>query len=280
MTIRIEGVATVPNIYRSEGGVDVAFRASDALKLSEEYVSGTSDMVVNHDDNSFSPTKGKLLKLSTNNEGQLLFISSITDDVLEEQILKLMEDGDIPNVSPQLVPKCDSISKLTLDDGTDVYYADEWEIEHLSIVNKGRCDDTQGCGVHAAEVVTDASLELNGDEDMEIDELKIELEALKAQVADVEAAKTDVELKLTEVVSERDAFVQKEVDEIKALILTHNKEAKLDEMNDVGSLTIVLGALEDAAKGKAKEADVEPKKSDVTLRLEAAKQKRADMSNI
>lgn len=278
MTIRIEGVATVPAIYRSEGGVDVAFRKQDSLKLSQEYISGTSDMVVNHDDQSFSPTKGKLLKLSTNDEGELKFISSITDDTLEEQILKLMEDGGTPNVSPQLVPKCDSISKLTLDDGTDVYYADEWEIEHLSIVNKGRCDDTQGCGIHKVEPM--------GDKDMsdEMEALKLELEALKTQVADVEAAKTDVELKLSEqlkvVKDERDAFVQRDVDEIKALILTHNKEAKLDEMNDMSSLKIVLGALEDSAKGKAKELSGEPEMSKAGLRLEAAKQKRNEMFNI
>jgi len=283
VTIRIDGVATIPNIYKSEGGYDVALRKSDILKISDEYISGTSDVVVNHDDNSFSSTKGKVLSLSTNDNGELKYISSITDDVLETQILKLMEDGETPNVSPQLVPRCDSIHKVTLDDGSDVYYADEWEFQHLSIVNKGRCDDTQGCGVHSATPIVNSSPIMDGDEDMsedEIEKLKLELEALKAQVAEVEAARKDVELKLTEVETERDSFVQKEVDELKALILTHNKEAKLDDMNDIGSLKIILGALEDTAKGKAKETGDEPVKSKATLRLEAAKAKRDEKFKI
>lgn len=274
MAIRISGVATIPNVYKSEGGFDVAFRSSDALKLSEEYVSGTSDMVVNHDDTSFSPTKGKLLKLFTNDDGELEFLSTITDDVVEEQILKLIDDGGTPNVSPQLVPKCDSIHKITLDDGSDVYYADEWEIQHLSIVNKGRCDDTQGCGVHKVEV--------DGDIDMsdEMNELKLELDTLKAQVADVEAAKNEVELKLADVVSERDGFVQREVDELKALVLTYNKEAKFDDGVTADGLKIVLGMLEDGAKGMAKAMDDKPEMSKAALRLQAAKAKRDEAFKI
>lgn len=273
--IRIKGVATIPNIYKSEGGVDVAFRTQDALKLSDEYVTNSASIVVNHDDTSFSNEKGKLLKLGTNDEGELTYLATVTDDIVEDQLLKLFDKGEIPNVSPQLVPKCDSISKLTLDDGSEVYYADEWELEHLSIVNKGRCDDTQGCGVHEIEFI-------QGDTVMteDIEAVKLELTELKAKYDALEASGKEVELKLTEVTTERDAFVQKEVDELKALVLTHNKEAKFDDNMGVPELKIILGALEDSAKGMAKATSDEPEKSAATLRLEAAKKKRADMFKI
>lgn len=280
MTIRIKGVATIPNLYRSEGGVDVALRASDILKLSEEYVSNSAPLIVNHDNKSFSNEKGMLLKLGTNEEGELTYVASVTDDIIENQLLKLFDERKVPNVSPQLVPKCDSISKLTLDDGTDVYYADEWTIDHLSIVQKGRCDDTQGCGVHEIEFIHESG---NIGEDVmtdELDVLKLELTDLKSKYDALETMRKDMELKLSEVVAERDAFVKRDVDETKALILTHNPEAKLDDFSDVASLKIVLGALEDAAKGKAKQTDDEPVKSKATLKLEAIKQKREDMFKI
>lgn len=280
MTIRIKGVATIPNLYKSEGGVDVALRASDILKLSEEYVSNTASLVVNHDDKSFSNEKGMLLKLGTNEEGELTYVASVTDDIVEEQLLKLFGDEKVPNVSPQLVPVCDSISKLTLDDGTDVYYADEWTIDHLSIVQKGRCDDTQGCGVHEIEFIHDSG---NIGEDVMTDELeglKLELTDLKSKYDALETKSNDMGLKLTEVVAERDAFVKRDLDETKALILTHTPEAKLDDFEDVASLKVVLGALEDSAKGKAKQTDGEPEKSVGALKLEAMKQKRADMFKI
>jgi hypothetical protein len=277
MTIRIKGVATIPDIYKSEGGVDVAFRAQDALKLSQEYIVGSKPMVVNHDDKSFSNEKGTLLKLSTNDIGELEYVATITDDVVEAQLLKLAEEGKIPNVSPQLVPKCDSIEKLTLDDGSEVYYADEWEIDHLSIVNKGRCDDTLGCGVHEIEFLETGETVMTD----EIEAIKLELTELKAQHEAMVAEKADVELKLTEVTTERDAYVKQEMDETKALILTFNKEAKFDDKVTLDGLKIVLGALEENAKGQAKVTDDgDGDKSATTLKLEELKKKRADMFKI
>lgn len=279
MTIRIKGVATIPNIYKSEGGVDVALRASDILKLSEEYVSNTASLVVNHDDKSFSNEKGMLLKLGTNEEGELTYVASVTDGIVEEQLLKLFDEQKVPNVSPQLVPKCDSISKLTLDDGSDVYYADEWTIDHLSIVQKGRCDDTQGCGVHEIEFIQETEF-IHDSGNIGEDVMTDELEDLKLELTDLKGKYDALELKLSDVTNERDAFVKRDVDETKALILTHNPEAKLDDFNDVPSLKVILGALEDAAKGKAKQTDGEPEKSKGALKLEAMKQKRADMFKI
>jgi hypothetical protein len=271
MTIRIKGVATVPNIYKSEGGEDVALRLEDLRAISESYVTNSCPIVVNHDDQSFSYNKGMVLELDVNDEDKFTYDAYVTDPVLERQIKDIYESGEIPNVSPQFVPKCDSIHKITLDDGSDVYYADKWEFEHLSIVNKGRCDDTMGCGVHEVEDVELGEIVMTE----EIEALKLELETLKAQQVTSAEEIEKLNLELKEVTTERDSFVQKEVDEMKALILRHNKEAELDEINDIPSLKVILGQVEGiAAKGKAiAEGD---DKSPTTLKLEQLKQKRME----
>lgn len=146
MTTLISGIATRPARYESVAGLTIDLRPDDirsAIQNSTEI-----PIVLDHDDRSFGNRKGYITKLEMVDDGKLYYEAVLNDSSTEETVIRMyQQEGQIPNVSPMLVPNTDEL-KMTYDDSGDiVYHADEWYLEHLSLVHEGRCSDEDGCGV-------------------------------------------------------------------------------------------------------------------------------------
>lgn len=297
MTQIISGVALMPDRYMTEGGEYIEIRPIDVVNASAGLTG--KPFVTDHIDNKVDDTKGWVYEGVPLSDGKAgVYYQAIVDDFeTEGHIERIRGMGQIPNISMWMEPDVDTITRETLADGSVVLHADKWSIRHLSLVNKGRCSDEDGCGVLDYRVInsdhpvykktcpysdkgdnlteeptkdektvkelTDVVLKLQS----EIDGLKSENESMKQELE-------DKKLVLSEFEQEKTDAEKKEVDDLKALILKEDSEADIDGVDDAASLKVILSAYRTAQTRSTEVDDDEGNKSDATLRLEKARQAR------
>jgi hypothetical protein len=273
--MKISGVAAIPDVYKSEGDKQLKLRLEDI-----ESAIRNSDYVpfqMTHSDDS--DEIGKAFALRVNSDGGLYYGAEITNLDAEGKIKESFDSGGIPNVSVKMMPTEDATIEVD-DDG--IYTASDWKLEHVAIVERGRCSPEKGCGIFDYQILNSSIGEINMTEDTTVDQLKLELtelnktvEAKDSRIGELESSVKDLELALEEANTAINEFKEAELDAIRNDILKLDDtidSAEIKTIEDKAALGLMLSNIRERASRKTKAATEkdEPTLDDVMNEFKAA----------
>lgn len=260
--MQISGIATVPSYYEAENGETVQIRPQDIQSAitNSDYV----PFQISHE--TYADAKGDAYALRMNSKGGMYYGASINDDSTEQTIQTIFDNGMIPNVSVRMMPlETAAFEKHIYDNGEEYYTVSEWKLNHIALVENGRCTPEQGCGIFDYQVLNSSKGDktmTDSKDDVKTEELAIELSKLKGEVSnkDSEIAKLnssvkDLELALSEANKTISQHEEQKLEEKRNMILKLDEginAEELKEIKDSKALELMLTGLRDRTTRKAK----------------------------
>jgi len=242
----VEGVALKAGVYTTDDGRYIRIREDDLDEIAEALKGAEFVSSLDHQ----NPSKLGIVKEAVRDGDGIKFIA----DVESHEVSVAMGIGDLIPIEGEYI------------DGQQVYTGSGWTLDHLSMVDEGRCSTEMGCGVESVKlsVTVGGSSDDNscavvefGETQTEVDNLaeEVNVEELMGQIETLKQELESTKAELSSVVTERDELMShietlkaQEFEEAKAAFAEKYPDVELDGVEDMETLMKLSKAVEKAVE--------------------------------